>query len=348
MKYLISVLLLVSCASAIAQKESFDLASYTKPAGWTKNPTEDAVQFVKEDAARGTYCVITLYKAMPSVGDPDKNFDVAWESILKEVVTISTEPDTLPSANEDGWDVHSGYAPFDHDGTKGMAMLVTATGYKKMVNVIILTNTDAYEKNITAFLESMSLKKPLAASEPPAPATNATESNASITGIWGISSSGQTYFEQNHGISGYTKRQYNFNANGTYVFYVKVFSYLNDKLIFVKETGTYQLSGNNLTVTPQKNVFETWTKDSVMSGGRKSGTDKWGRFVSRQSLAFEKKSYQVVKHYFSHTQKWALILQTNEPTIRDGTLSNTTEYGNAYLYDAVTSDIFLVDLPKGR
>ncbi len=38
--------------------------------------------------------------------------------------------------------------------------LYTISGYGKMVNVMILTNTQAYEANIAAFVESITLKKP--------------------------------------------------------------------------------------------------------------------------------------------------------------------------------------------
>lgn len=269
MRYLLFSFLLLCCVSGMAQKESFDLATYSRPKGWLKNTTEDAVQFSKEDAAKGIYCIITLYKSTPSIGDSKKNFDAAWEAIVKETVTVSTDPEMQPVANEDDWEIQSGYAAFDHDGNKGIAMLVNATGFKKMVNVVILTNTDVFEKDITAFLESISVKKPVMTSEPatsnsePAPSANNTmESNTGVAGIWGISSSDQSSFAINNGINGYTKRQYNFNANGTYTFCTKTF-YLSDT-----------------------------------------------------------------------------------PTKRDGTLSNTTEYRNAYLYDAVTSNIFLIDLPR--
>ncbi len=44
---------------------------------------------------------------------------------------------------------------------KGVVLLYTISGYGKMVNVMILTNTQAYEANITAFVESITLKKPV-------------------------------------------------------------------------------------------------------------------------------------------------------------------------------------------
>ncbi|MBI5856995.1 MAG: hypothetical protein HZB42_05020 [Sphingobacteriales bacterium] len=149
-----------SVATVFAQKETFDLATYTAPKGWKKQPAESAVQFSKEDAAKGTYCLITLYKAVPGTANSKENFDLAWTSVVKEMVTVSTAPEMQAVTTENGWETQSGYAAFESDGTKGVALLVTASAIDKMVNLIVLTNTDVYEKDMTAFLESIILKKP--------------------------------------------------------------------------------------------------------------------------------------------------------------------------------------------
>ena len=159
------IFFLIFCSSAtitFAQKETFDLATYTPLKGWKKQSSGNAVQFTKEDAAKGTYCMITLFKALPGTANSKENFDLAWTSVVKEMVTVSTAPEMQPAATENGWEVQSGYAPFEKGGDKGIVVLVTSSGFEKMVSVIILTNTDVYEKDMTAFLESISLKKPAA------------------------------------------------------------------------------------------------------------------------------------------------------------------------------------------
>jgi len=166
----IAALLLVVTASfsqvkkkpATKQKpltETFDLATYTSPKGWKKETTEAAVQFVHQDSARGTYCIIMLMKSLPGTAVSKDNFNNAWETIVKEIVTPSENPEMQPTAIENGWELQTGTAPFDKDGEKGAVLLVTATASEKMVNAIILTNSGAYEKNISDFLGSITLKK---------------------------------------------------------------------------------------------------------------------------------------------------------------------------------------------
>jgi len=65
-----------------------------------------------------------------------------------------------PVAEEDGWEVQSGYAPFESSGLTGVALLTSTSGYGQIVNILILTNTDVYEQAMTLFLESVSFKKP--------------------------------------------------------------------------------------------------------------------------------------------------------------------------------------------
>lgn len=142
-----------------AQQQTFDITTYTAPKGWGRQATENSIQFSKEDAAKGNYCIIMLLKSIPGTTDAKANFDAAWQTVVKETVTVSTPPEMQPPASENGWEAQSGYAPFESDGNKGIALLVTSTGFEKMVNILVMTNTDVYEKEISDFLESVSFKK---------------------------------------------------------------------------------------------------------------------------------------------------------------------------------------------
>ena len=137
----------VSMATIFAQKQTFDIATFTPPKGWMKQTSENAFQLSKEDEAKGIYCMITLFKAVPGTANSKENFDLAWTSVVKEMVTVSAAPEMQPAATEDGWEVLSGYAPFEKDGAKGIAMLVTSSGYEKMINALILTMSDTAGSN---------------------------------------------------------------------------------------------------------------------------------------------------------------------------------------------------------
>lgn len=124
-------------------------------------PSLSSIQISTEDKATGSYCLITLLKSLPGTENSRENFNAAWQTVVKGTVNVSTAPEMAPSNNAKDWKTEMGFAPFEKDGEKGIAVLASISGYGKMVNVLILTNSPAYEPIITAFLESISLKKPL-------------------------------------------------------------------------------------------------------------------------------------------------------------------------------------------
>ena len=148
--------------STYAQKETFDLTTYAIPKGWKKQQKENTVQFIKQDKASGGYCIITLYKSVEAGADAKKNFDTTWDAVIKTLVTVAGPPQMLAPGKEDGWELQSGSSPFESDGSKGVAILATISGYQRMINLVVLTNTNAYEKEITDFTASMNFKKPAA------------------------------------------------------------------------------------------------------------------------------------------------------------------------------------------
>jgi len=158
------ILFLIVCSLALTANsfaqtaETFDVASFQSPKGWKKEAGPNSIQFSTSDGAKA-YCLITLFRTIPGPGDAKTNFNAAWQTIVAGAVTVTTSPQMFPSDNKEDWKVEGGFAPFEKGGEKGVALLFTASGYGKMVNILVLTNTMDYEPTITAFLESFSFKK---------------------------------------------------------------------------------------------------------------------------------------------------------------------------------------------
>lgn len=307
MKKIISLCFLYTvAATACAQTETFDITTYTAPKGWKKQPSESAVQFIREDSIKNTYDILTLYKSVPSTANAKENFDMAWNSLVKETVTVGAAPEMLPGTTEDGWQIQSGYGAFENDGNKGVALLVTASGFDKMVNIVILTNTDVHEQTIVRFLESIVIKKPKQVSQPGG-ITNT--SNAAIAGTWGFGSNAMMA-NNRYGPWNYSKQQYTFNPDGTYNFIRKTYRENDAETLLTSETGTYTISGKTLTIIPQKNVMEAWSK--------KNGGDNYNKLVSSQSQTIEKTSYSFYVYYDETIKQTTLMLQASTETKRDG------------------------------
>jgi hypothetical protein len=217
--------------------------------------------------------------------------------------------------------------------------LNTFSGYGKSFSLAAVFNSADNLPAIEAFISSVKLKKTALAPQP-VPVDN--ENSASVLGTWATSASGvQKYDDYKNAYAmnnyGYISRQYTFNADGTYSYVSKTFQMTLDKLLLVKETGTYQISGSSITVSPQKSVIQSWSK--------KDGTDKWGRLLSTQNRPLEKATYQFTKHYFSGIQRWNLVLQFEKVTERDGPHSSNTTFNNAWYYAPISTNNPVIELP---
>lgn len=141
-----------------AQTESFDILKFSIPKGWQKEAGKESFQLGKEDT-NGGVCLFTIFRSVAATDNSKENFSMAWGSLVKTLVTVNTPPQMQPANSENGWTMESGFAPYESDGKKGVVLLVTASGGGKMVNLVGLMNTDAYQQEITAFLDSIVLPK---------------------------------------------------------------------------------------------------------------------------------------------------------------------------------------------
>jgi starvation-inducible outer membrane lipoprotein len=335
-------------ANLFAQKETFDIIAYTPPAGWKKDVTGNIISYINTNTKNGSWCRIAIIKSTTSKGSMDADFESEWQ----DLVVKNYNPTEAPTLNEvqetDGWKTKEGAVKFRFNNADAMAMLTTISGFDRCASIVITTNSQEYLKDIDTFLTSVEFKK-MEISTIQTPVVN--DDKNSIIGTWGKNASvNPSYFDAYAtSIAGYSKDQYTFNSNGTYYFVSKTFGMSFDKLLLAKENGTYQISGNNITISPQKSVLEAWSKkDSFDNLGRPAGGDDWGKLLSSQNRTLEKVTYQFTKHYFSGIQIWNLILQSNTATQRDGPFSTNTTFNNAWYYSPISFNNPVIELPYGQ
>jgi hypothetical protein len=287
--------------------ETFDITSFRAPKGWDKQVGQDGIQFSTAD--KDNYCLVTLFKSLPGLGSAKENFDAAWETIVKETVAVSSAPQMFASDTKGEWLVTGGFAPFEKNGAKGVAVLYTATGYGKMVNALVLTNTQVYEAPVTAFLESISFNKPEVEAQPQT-AANQNGSQPSLAGnFWkkgGISKGLLGHADLSPGTFSDT---YQFFSNGTYKFTRVNSQYAAPKWYLENEEGTYVVSGNVITLASRKASFSQHRlnkEDPPLKSGNLP--------LSTVQYRFE---------FWQYDRNWRLLLSPvdGNETKRDGTFS---------------------------
>ncbi|HQX95483.1 MAG: hypothetical protein IPH34_15710 [Chitinophagaceae bacterium] len=338
MKKLLLFYILLSGCTSQAQKQTFDLISYTTPKGWKVDKKESTVAFTKEDNTKGIFCVITLYKTVDAGDNPKENFDNTWESLVKETFT-DAQPEMQPVSEDKGWTAESGYASFEKEGISGIVLLASTTGFGKLANILILTNTDIYEKEMTAFLESIDVKKPTTPeNKKQVQEQIGNASNSPVIGLWGFYNS-ESYGNMLTG--GYFRKEYTFYTDGSYQYRRKDWSTTVKEILFVYETGTYTIIGNQVTISPKQGKKEWWSKAASQQ------TNEWGKRLRVANQKLEKITYNFEIKYLSGMEKNYLMLRSANPTERDGKKSNQNNSLHEFSYSQRKLNESLIDSPPG-
>ncbi len=332
----LSISLLVLTIGSFAQaSETFDIATFTPPAGWKKQVKPGVVIYNISNENKGTYALIMLFQSGDSSKDAKRDFETDWLNLVGGPFGIKTRPEIQPAKNADGWTIISGGSQFENELGPAAVILNTFSGYgKKFSSASVVNSTDDIPA-IEAFFGSIKLQKP----EPGPTATlPSSEANTAIAGTWGVSHSDQSTYSVKNAVSGYIAREYTFNADGTYRFISKTFEPFSTKLLFGKEIGTYRISGDLLTITPKSSVLEGWSK--------KNGSgDRWGVRLDSQNRKIETVTYRFTKHYFSGIQTTSLVLQSDKVTQRDGPYVGGGAFQNAWIYSPPCEQCF-IEMPR--
>ncbi|RZS71502.1 hypothetical protein EV199_3406 [Pseudobacter ginsenosidimutans] len=317
--------ILLMSLSGNSQKQSIDMVSYTAPKGWQQQQKEGGVQLSVIDNKTHAYAIAIITNAIASNADANENFKMNWDKLIKGSVQVNTEPIMLKPAKENGWEIISGTAHYTNGAQKGLATLITATGGGQMASVVLMSNTDKYQNELLAFTNSLALAK--VASNTTAN-ENSSVANKAIAGNWSYSVSESQYGSLS---PGYSTKQYNFKEDGTYTYRHKFFSSSIHTLLFQYESGTYHVSGDQLTISPLSGANEEWSKD-------KTHPDKWGKQLKTSNRKLEKVIYVFTLRYFSGVNETNLILQAVKSTEREGSFSSIPDYPNGWSFKPCNSN----------
>jgi len=310
--------------TTFCQTEKLDIVEYTPPKGWTKTPKEGAVTYSYVNQTKTGFCVITVYASTASTGSPSKDFTRAWNELVVKPFKAEANPKTEIQSS-DGWQAIAGGAAFEEEGVKAYAILTVFSGFGKTANVLGVFNDESLVAQLEAFTQSIKLDKTAVAANPaPRAVVNSDRQGVSsdkLVGSWATSSSGTRGRDPSGNVlnSGYYKRQYTFNRDGSYSFKAERWlGYLKaNEYWMTEEQGSYTIAGDLLTVVPKRSITTIKNRE--------------GGVVRTQKNELETTAYRWSFHYFEGLQETQLILQTRAETNRDGAFASSDIFPNSYL-----------------
>jgi hypothetical protein len=162
-KLLIMGICCTLAVTSLAQKETYDLVTYTPPNGWKKDVKENTyTSYIMTNNKKNTWCQVHIMLSVPSKGSLQQDFESEWQSLVVSPYHVKEPPRLTEPTMENGWQVKGGTAPFMFNNNNAIVMMTTMSGYNKAASIVTLTNSPDYNKEIQSFLESVEMKKPTA------------------------------------------------------------------------------------------------------------------------------------------------------------------------------------------
>lgn len=343
-KTLLNLVLFIAIQVTVAaQKQNVDRVSFSIPDGWQQNQQPGGTQLSISDGKTGTYAIAIITRTVSSTATAMDNFRNDWTKLVTGSVQTSGEAAMQQPTTEKGWQIISGTANYTDGSTRGVATLLTATGSGETASVVIMTNTQQYQDAILSFLNSLELSEHVENSDQSSGNIAVTpQTKAAVPGLW------VSYKTESNGMyngfpvvtGGYFRREYQLNNDGTYRYRAKDWSTLQKEILYITETGTWKIEGNQLTITPKQGKGQWWSKAAS------NRTSEWGKLVRAADYKLETQTYTFEIRYFSGSHDTVLILQNPKATERDGS-SNSEGQVNEWMYSLRDSDKSLIDTPPG-
>lgn len=154
-QFLYIICLLLVTNQLAAQKQHFDLVSYTAPKGWKKEVSKEAVIFSINDTRKKSWGVIKLVRSNPTEGEIDADFQSAWTFLSATPFKITEPPVTTEIIEGGGWKIKSGSGKFLFKNAEAFTTVTTMSGFGKALSIQFNSNSEQYLPVITAFIESM-------------------------------------------------------------------------------------------------------------------------------------------------------------------------------------------------
>lgn len=151
----------VSMTVSFAQKETFDLTTYTPPGGWKKEvKANNYTCYTITNKQKKDYCRVFIMHSTGSKGGINEDFESEWNGLIVKQYGVIDTPRVTEPITEGGWQIKGGMAPFTFNKEISTALLTTMSGYNKAVSIVAVTNNTVYIPAIQQFLESVEMKKP--------------------------------------------------------------------------------------------------------------------------------------------------------------------------------------------
>jgi len=163
MKKILLMAIVISTSSLSAQKETFDIATFTRPTGWERLDTNGVTLLYHSKTNNGAtdFCQIFLFPSRDAIDDAVKNFQDEWTNRIIRATGTTTTPQTQTDKTPDGWTAVSGRTDVSQNGMHYTCMLTAVTGHGKEISFVVNVAGQEYVDEVRAFFDGVELREPV-------------------------------------------------------------------------------------------------------------------------------------------------------------------------------------------
>jgi hypothetical protein len=159
----LSILTALALAPAASpQATTFDIATFTPPAGWQRVDQNGLVQLQSQHTVNGktTYCQIFLFPSRAGTADAAQNFAAEWARLIAQQFGVAGVPRTESKQNPGGWTAVTGGANVVQHGIPVTAILFAVTGHNRVMSVVINEAGPEFTPDVQRFVATLSFQAP--------------------------------------------------------------------------------------------------------------------------------------------------------------------------------------------
>jgi hypothetical protein len=161
-RFFATLILLSGYADSVCQTESFDIATFVAPKGWQRLESNGALVFQDyrpTENGRTMFCQIVIFPSRTSKLEPIKNFHDEWMERVAKSTGTTAIPQAQTEKTPEGWTVVSGITNISYQNATYTCILVSVSGFDRVMSVLVNLAGEEYPAQIQGFLETFELNK---------------------------------------------------------------------------------------------------------------------------------------------------------------------------------------------
>ena len=141
------------------QTESFDIATFVAPHGWSRTEQNGILILQQRKAVlrRMEFCQIYFFPSRASQAGAQENFGGEWASRIRGTFGVAEQVSPSSVETKDGWTIVIGAADTVMQGTAMRTILSTATGFGSVFSVMVVVSPNSYVSELNSFFRSLKL-----------------------------------------------------------------------------------------------------------------------------------------------------------------------------------------------